>query len=151
MGPALLCFDGSDDARAAIRAAGTRLRGAAVVVTVWESMASETTLQPLGKVVGRVSGLFAEVDEIAARRAHDHAGEGAGLATAAGFDASSMVRTGRVWPSIVAAADEVDAGTIVLGARGLGAVGSLLMGSVSIAVLHHARRPVLVVPAVSAG
>jgi hypothetical protein len=43
-------------------------------------------------------------------------------------------------------ADEIDAGPIVLGARGLGRIESKLLGSVSIAVVFHATRPVLVVP-----
>jgi hypothetical protein len=45
-----------------------------------------------------------------------------------------------------AVAGELDAGAIVLGARGLGRVESTLLGSVSSAVVHNARRPTLVVP-----
>jgi hypothetical protein len=40
----------------------------------------------------------------------------------------------------------VDAEAIVLGRRGLTGVKSLLLGSVSHAVLQHADRPVVVVP-----
>jgi nucleotide-binding universal stress UspA family protein len=35
---------------------------------------------------------------------------------------------------------------IVVGARGLSTVASALLGSVSNAVVHHCKRPVLVVP-----
>jgi nucleotide-binding universal stress UspA family protein len=47
---------------------------------------------------------------------------------------------------ILAVAGEIDADVIVLGTRGRGAVKSLVLGSVSNAVLHHADRPVLVIP-----
>jgi nucleotide-binding universal stress UspA family protein len=39
-----------------------------------------------------------------------------------------------------------DAELIVVGQRGLGAVGAVVLGSVSHHVLHHAHSPVLVVP-----
>jgi nucleotide-binding universal stress UspA family protein len=41
-------------------------------------------------------------------------------------------------------ADEVD--LVVVGARGHGAVGSALLGSVSTWLLHHVHRPIAVIP-----
>jgi nucleotide-binding universal stress UspA family protein len=51
-----------------------------------------------------------------------------------------------IWRTIVDVADEVDASLIVTGSRGLAGVRSVLLGSVSNHVLHHAHRPTLIVP-----
>jgi nucleotide-binding universal stress UspA family protein len=55
------------------------------------------------------------------------------------------VTSGRPGAEIVAAAGEPDVDLVVVGARGLGGLGRLLLGSVSDRVLHHAACPVLVV------
>ncbi len=52
---------------------------------------------------------------------------------------------GRTAPEIVALAEEIGAGLIVMGSRGRGGVRRALMGSVSDAVVRHAHCPVLVV------
>lgn len=56
----------------------------------------------------------------------------------------TVVRSGSPADEIVRAADEVEADLIVVGGRGKGAVGAILMGSVAHRVLHHALCPVLV-------
>ena len=48
--------------------------------------------------------------------------------------------------TILAVADEAGASAVVLGTRGLTGLKSLLLGSVSHAVLQDADRPVVVVP-----
>lgn len=77
------------------------------------------------------------------------AAEGVEHAGAAGFDPEpAAVRASpNAWRTLLAKADEVDASVVVLGTRGLGAVKSALLGSVSSGTLHHSRRPVLVAPA----
>ena len=46
---------------------------------------------------------------------------------------------------IVKAAQSRDVVLVILGARGLGTLGRLLLGSVSETVLHQASRPVIIV------
>jgi len=55
------------------------------------------------------------------------------------------LRRGRKDEEIVRVAEEIGAGLIVMGSRGLGGVRRALMGSVSDSVLRHAHCPVLVV------
>jgi nucleotide-binding universal stress UspA family protein len=50
-----------------------------------------------------------------------------------------------VWKTIADIADEHDAAMIIMGSRGLTGVRSMLLGSVSNALAHHAERPTLVI------
>ena len=89
-----------------------------------------------------------ERDDAIKQAAVDTAAAGAQRATAAGLVAQPRIvnRDDGIAAVILAEAAALDAGVIVLGTRGLGGVKSLMLGSVSHAVLHHADRAVLVVP-----
>ena len=63
----------------------------------------------------------------------------------AGEVAGVHARLGRPDAQIVGLADELGAGLIVLGSRGLGPLRRALMGSVSDSVVRHAHCPVLIV------
>lgn len=63
---------------------------------------------------------------------------------AGGAVAEAHLRLGRPDDQIVQLGEELDAGLIVLGSRGLGGVRRALMGSVSDSVMRHAHGPVLV-------
>ena len=59
--------------------------------------------------------------------------------------AQAHLREGRVAPEIVALAEDIGAGLIVIGSRGRGGIRRALMGSASDLVVRHAHCPVLVV------
>ena len=62
-----------------------------------------------------------------------------------GAVAGEHLLEGRVAPGIVGLAEEIGAGLIVLGSRGLGGIRRALLGSVSESVVRHAHCPVMVV------
>jgi nucleotide-binding universal stress UspA family protein len=148
--PALICFDGSDDAAAAVAEAGELLAPrAAVVLTVWEPVRSWAPYDPATIMAAPLSRLGSNalgLDATAREFGRDSLERGVKLATAAGLKAEGRLEEGKPWRVIRRVADELDADPIVMGARGLGRMEALLLGSVSSAVVFHARRPVLVVP-----
>ncbi|KAL5111816.1 hypothetical protein TcWFU_003673 [Taenia crassiceps] len=65
----------------------------------------------------------------------------------AGFDVRAFVRSdSKPGVAIMRAAKELDVDHIVVGSRGLNALGRTLLGSVSSYVIHHSQIPVTVVP-----
>jgi nucleotide-binding universal stress UspA family protein len=145
-GPLLLCFDGSDDARRAIERAGALFAGQrALVVTVWQPIADLNSFAWTGPTASRVD--VVELNRGAGGDAGRVADEGVRVALAAGLKAEpcAVEATGSVWSTIVKIADRHDAAAIVMGSRGLTRWGSMLLGSVSSAVVHHADRPTLAI------
>jgi nucleotide-binding universal stress UspA family protein len=147
----LACYDGSVDAQAAIDRAGRLMSGSeAIVLVIWETILETMTRSG---ALGLGSGMIGDygndgTDTAIEKAAHDTAADGVQRASAAGLVAQPRVanRDDDIAAVILAAAGDVDADVIVLGTRGLSGVKSVLLGSVSHAVLHHADRPVLVVP-----
>ena len=92
-----------------------------------------------------------ELDEIADDRSTGSTSGGVHVAEQAGFEVSGLSEhaTGPVWSTILAMAAEHDCSAIVVGSHGLTGI-SATLGSVSNGVVHHSRRPVLVVPAETA-
>ena len=145
-GPVIICYDGSESAKHAIRsAAGLLGNRSALVVTVWQPTADLGTFGWYG-AAGNVAG-FAELDRAGAEAGRALAEEGARRAQLAGFDAEPVAieATGPAWKTIVDTAEAHDAAAIVIGSRGLTGLRSVLLGSVSNAVLHHTDRATLVI------
>jgi nucleotide-binding universal stress UspA family protein len=74
--------------------------------------------------------------------------EGAAGARQRGYNASARIAQANesVATTIDEIAQEIDAGLVVCGQRGRGAIGSALLGSVSHALAAHTKRPVLIAP-----
>jgi nucleotide-binding universal stress UspA family protein len=144
----VLSFDGSDDARRAIAEAGPLLGGGqALVVHVWEPLSAMLLRNPLIHSPGPLVEQAEEIDAAGLEAAHGLTDEGVRAARAAGFDAEPLCIRGEhgVWSTIVRIAEERDARAVVLGSRGQSPVASALLGSVTSGVVHHCRRPVLVI------
>jgi nucleotide-binding universal stress UspA family protein len=146
----LIAFDGSDDSTAAIEYAAQHLQAEPIVIlSVWEPLLTQITWMPLaaGIPIAAEQGDDGKFEE--EKQAEALARKGAELAEAAGASqvtARAERGGGPVWAAIVDVAEELDASLVVTGSRGLAGARSMILGSVSTRVLHHAGRPVLVVP-----
>lgn len=144
--PLLIAYDGSSYAKEAIADAGRQLQGwrHAVVLTIREPLEQVPFMSTLGASVD--AGTFAALQESAAKEAAGVAEEGAELARAAGFEAEARVEAGPTpWERIVDVAEDLDAGLIVIGSRGLTGLKRAVIGSVAAAVAQHSGRSVLIV------
>ena len=145
--PVLFCYDGSDGSRSALRAAAALVAhpADAVVLAVW--MPAVVSLVRAGSFLTAVPN-EGEIDEQEAAFAKRIAEEGAATARGRGHNASARIAQAdiSVVGTIGEIAQEIDAGLIVCGQRGRGAIRSTLLGSVSHGLSVHAQRPVLIVP-----
>lgn len=137
----LVAVDGSD---VALRAVDYAIREAR---TVPEVRLHLLNVQEPPQIYGMVTAyLSTEQWHVAhqeiGRRALDPAER---AVAAAGLQSSATVVVGPVAQTIVAQADSLGCDAIVMGNRGLTALGDLVLGSVAVKVLHLARCPVTLV------
>jgi nucleotide-binding universal stress UspA family protein len=133
----LVATDGSDFAAVAedhalalARQTGARLEGVCVVD---RRMASQ--LGALGpEVLEELKGDSQRALDRVAQRARQ-----------AGVDVGTHLAEGRVGPTLLSEAARLGADMIVLGSHGQGTLLDVLMGSVSLYVLHHSPIPVCIV------
>ena len=138
----LVATDGSRVANAALDEAislAAETGDAIAVITVWRALQGD-----FGLAFPSTARLPELLD---AERAHAESalGDAATRAEAAGVRFRTHLTTGDPAERICAYAEEIDARLIAIGTRGYGTVASLLLGSVSNAVIRNARCPVLVV------
>jgi nucleotide-binding universal stress UspA family protein len=142
-------FDGSEGAVHAIATTTTMMAGAeALVVCVYRPVIAVAGAALLGSSEKLVRGGADALDAQRRAEAERTAERGAALAAAGGCAsrALALAATGAVWAAIDHLAEQQQADGIVVGARGLSGLGRFVLGSVSSALVHHATRPVLVVP-----
>lgn len=145
----LLCYDGSADAKTAIDFAGRLLPEEPVtVLTVWTpaAMLFARSMSGLSLMAGVLN--MEETDTQSRTEAERRATEGVELARQVGLDANHRIcpQETTIADAILDQAEAVGAAAVVMGSRGLTGLKSLLLGSVSHAVIQHADRPVTVVP-----
>lgn len=136
----LLATDGSADAVLAGRAAADLAQRSGAALHVAYSWHVPTlALTNSGYLL---PSNFAEASALEAPRILN--AEVARLADAGVVVAGEHLLEGHPAAEILRVADEVDAGLIVMGSRGLGRVRRLVLGSTSEELVHHSSRPVLI-------
>ncbi len=131
----LLAMDGSEHSRKAIPVAGDIARhhdGEVTVLHVREhelTWASDVDLETEGEAQTLVDSVVRELKDAGANAVGD----------------IRRVAHGQTPRAILDVAEEIGAGMIVMGTRGLSDWGRLLMGSVAHKVMHLAECPVLIV------
>jgi nucleotide-binding universal stress UspA family protein len=145
-GPVLFCFDGSDGSRGALKAAGDLIERPvdAVVITVWETIATRLALSGAFAVGSATGG--ADLDAEEESFARSVAEEGALRAAEHGYNATAMTKESfdGIAKAILEVADSISARLIVCGQRGRGVLRTALLGSVSHSLASHARHPILI-------
>ena len=139
----LLATDGSEEARQAAQAAaelskdtGSEVHIAYVFPSPRELRGHHTYSQDVMRsVLEQAEGEARSFLEAQAKQVGESGGK----------VAETHLRAGEPDKEIVKLSEELGAGTIVIGSRGLGAVSRALMGGVSESVVRHAHCPVFVV------
>ena len=146
--PILLCYDGSENAKEAIRHAAEVFPGRrAIVLYVWQPASSALLHELIARYDDcpetpvRIDATHADADRIAA--------EGAELARRQGFrdvEAQTERCEGGAWIAIGRVAQAGDVTDVIIGLTGHSQGEAGAAGSVALSVVNRCRRPVLVVP-----
>jgi nucleotide-binding universal stress UspA family protein len=139
----LLATDGSEEARQAAQAAAELSKDTGSEVHIVYVLPSPRELRGHHIYSREVMSSVLEQAEGEARSFLEEQAKQVGESE--GKVAETHLETGEPDKEIVRLSEEIGAGTIVIGSRGLGGLKRSLMGSVSESVVRHAHCPVLVV------
>jgi nucleotide-binding universal stress UspA family protein len=139
----LLATDGSREARQAAQAAAELSKDTGSEVHVTYVLPSPRELRGHHTYSREVMSSVLEQAEGDARSFLEE--EAKQIGESGGKVAETHLRAGEPDKEIVRLSEELGAGAIVIGSRGLGAVKRALMGGVSESVVRHAHCPVFVV------
>jgi len=137
----LVAFDGSE----------TALRGLRYAIGLARSMHEAGIHLVYAHEAAEVDGAVAiyvsheEMESLQREHSDGVLAEGRRLLEEAGVAHTTEVLVGHVGQAIAHCADTQHCDMILMGTRGMGAIGNLLMGSVSTKVVHHAHVPVTLV------
>jgi nucleotide-binding universal stress UspA family protein len=145
----LLATDGSEEARQAAQAAAELSKDTGSEVHVTYVLPSPRELRGHHTYSRDVMRSVLEQAEGEARSFLEAQAKQVG--ESGGKVAETHLRAGEPDKEIVKLSEELGAGSIVIGSRGLGALSRALMGSVSESVVRHAHCPVFVVRGDGAG
>ncbi len=139
----LLATDGSEESRQAAQAAAELSKDTGSEVHVTYVLPSPTELRGHHLYSREVMRSVSEQAEEEGRSfLEDQAQQ---LRSSGGKVAETHLKAGEPDKEIVKLGEELNAGAIVIGSRGLGALKRALMGGVSESVVRHAHCPVFVV------
>ena len=147
----LLCYDGSEDAQAAVELTINLFADQPVtVLAVWEPYTEIISHEGWGFGFGYAPppGDVESIDESVRKHASGAVDDAVRRLNEKGLTATGRVEPtrGSIASTVLSVGDELEADAIVIGTRGRSGLKSLLLGSVSHGVVQHADRPVLVVP-----
>jgi nucleotide-binding universal stress UspA family protein len=145
----LIGYDGSDSSRAAVAAAGALFPGAETTVVNVHPKPPAPETGAMARIALPSDVIRTGAEELAQQtreRASALAQEGASDATQAELRATGTTAAGdRPWRVLLELARDAD--VLVCGTHGRGVIGRTVLGSTASSLVHHARVPLLVVPA----
>ena len=133
----MIAVDGSSESLQAVREA---------LKLIARGLRTEIALVNVQEPASLLELATRDADTIAAVQAGENLmSEAAALLDAEGVGYSMEVVLGEPGSMLLEMAEDLNADMVIMGARGMGALKSAIVGSVSKTVITHCRRPVLVV------